>query len=244
MNETDMRYRERPPPAPWRRVVACTWEQRVGAGAAHTQRVLPDGRADVVVDGRGRAVLAGPATGVSLAVLPPGEVVHGLRLTASSVGAVLGAPAGELTDRVVPLAALVGESRARMLADALGGGDRAAWLRVHRWLATAAPDPRAGAAAERLWHGPSVEVAEVARDVGLSDRQLRRLLHAEVGLGPRTYQRIGRLQRFLAVAATRPGRGLAELAAEAGFADQPHLSREARALAGLTATELLAFQLG
>jgi AraC-like DNA-binding protein len=37
---------------------------------------------------------------------------------------------------------------------------------------------------------------------------------------------------------------LAELAAEAGYADQPHLSREARALAGLTATELLAHQLG
>jgi AraC-like DNA-binding protein len=63
-------------------------------------------------------------------------------------------------------------------------------------------------------------------------------------LGPKTFQRIGRLQRFLELAAAAPGRGLAELAAEAGYADQPHLSREARALAGLTATELLAHQLG
>ena len=37
---------------------------------------------------------------------------------------------------------------------------------------------------------------------------------------------------------------MAALAAEAGYADQPHLSREARALAGLTAVELLAHRLG
>jgi AraC-like DNA-binding protein len=225
-------------------VVACTWEQRVGAGGGHAQRVLPDGHADLVVDHRGRAVLVGPATGVSVTVLPPGEVMHGLRLAFPAVGSVLGVPAGELTDRVVPLSALLGESRARMVADALGGGDRGAWVRVHHWLAAAQPDPRAAVAAARLWHRPDAEVAAVARRVGLSDRQLRRLLHAEVGLGPRTFQRIGRLQRFLMVATAHPGRGLAELAADAGFADQPHLSREARSLTGLTAAGLVAFQLG
>jgi hypothetical protein len=46
------------------------------------------------------------------------------------------------------------------------------------------------------------------------------------------------------VATAHPGRGLAELAADAGFADQPHLSREARSLTGLTAAGLVAFQLG
>jgi methylphosphotriester-DNA--protein-cysteine methyltransferase len=73
---------------------------------------------------------------------------------------------------------------------------------------------------------------------------LRRALHTEVGLGPKTFQRIGRLQRFLALAEAGPGQGLAVLAAEAGYADQPHLSRETRALAGLTAVELLAHRLG
>jgi hypothetical protein len=47
-----------------------------------------------------------------------------------------------------------------------------------------------------------------------------------------------RLQRFLALA----GRGgdLARLAADAGYADQPHLTRDCARLAGLPAVTLLA----
>ena len=86
-------------------------------------------------------------------------------------------------------------------------------------------------------------MADVAERVGLSTRQLRRALLAEVGLGPKTFQRIGRLQRFLALARSGRADGLAELAAHSGYADQPHLSREARALSGLTPVELLAEQL-
>jgi hypothetical protein len=47
-----------------------------------------------------------------------------------------------------------------------------------------------------------------------------------------------RLQRFLRLA--RRGGDLARLAAEAGYADQPHLTRESARLAGLPAAALLA----
>jgi AraC-like DNA-binding protein len=62
----------------------------------------------------------------------------------------------------------------------------------------------------------------------------------EVGLGPKLVQRIGRLQRFLALAESQghPYR-LAWLAQAAGYADQAHLNREVRALAGVTPRELL-----
>ncbi len=64
----------------------------------------------------------------------------------------------------------------------------------------------------------------------------RRCLTA-FGYGPKTLARILRLQRGLALA--RCGVPFAETAARAGYADQPHLAREVRDLAGTTLGELL-----
>jgi len=248
VNETDIvasTYRERPARPELRHVVACTWHQRIAPGCGpYQQRVLPDGHADLVVDERGHAVLVGPATRVALPELPAGGAVHGLRLAFHAVGPLLRVPAAELTDRVVPLSALVSGPVVTAVRDALGDGDPAATVLTQRWLAGVAPDPRVGAAVRALWRRPGLEIVSVADWIGLSGRQLHRVLLAEVGLGPKMFQRVGRLQRFLALAGSDPGRGLAELAAEAGYADQPHLSREAKTLAGLTATQLLAYQLG
>ncbi|MER6878168.1 helix-turn-helix domain-containing protein, partial [Amycolatopsis sp. NPDC000673] len=50
--------------------------------------------------------------------------------------------------------------------------------------------------------------------------------------GPATYRRILRLQRAIALAPATAT--LADLAVAAGYSDQPHLTRECRALTGLT----------
>ena len=59
------------------------------------------------------------------------------------------------------------------------------------------------------------------------------------GFAPTTLARIIRLQRFLRVGRARPGASIAELAAEAGYYDHPHLCREARAIALLSPSEVL-----
>jgi hypothetical protein len=67
----------------------------------------------------------------------------------------------------------------------------------------------------------------------ISGRQLRRRFVAAVGYGPKRFERVMRFQHFLRLAgAFGKGRGLATLAAEAGYADQAHLSRECASLAG------------
>jgi AraC-like DNA-binding protein len=48
-----------------------------------------------------------------------------------------------------------------------------------------------------------------------------------------------RLQRVLALAARSPHESLAALAAEAGYADRAHMSRELRSLTGQTPSALL-----
>jgi AraC-like DNA-binding protein len=65
----------------------------------------------------------------------------------------------------------------------------------------------------------------------LSPRQLQRRCRSTFGYGPKTLTRIFRLQK--AVALARAGRPFADVSVTAGYADQSHLSREVRALAGV-----------
>ena len=83
-------------------------------------------------------------------------------------------------------------------------------------------------------------VAALAARAGLSERQLHRRCLAAFGYGAKTLDRVLRLQRFLALGRASPTASLAQLAAEAGYADQAHLGHDCRGLAGATPTELLA----
>ncbi|HEU5431885.1 MAG TPA: helix-turn-helix domain-containing protein, partial [Thermomicrobiales bacterium] len=82
---------------------------------------------------------------------------------------------------------------------------------------------------------------ELARQCGISERQLRRRFESSVGYGPKMLQRILRLQRLLWLASGSDGErlGLAGLAIAAGYADQPHMTRETVALTGATPGQLL-----
>lgn len=80
-------------------------------------------------------------------------------------------------------------------------------------------------------------VGRVAEIVNLSERQLTRYFRSTTGLHPKRYQRIFRLRQ--AIMAAKAGHGLAAAAANAGFADQAHLSREVRALTGSATREIL-----
>ena len=66
---------------------------------------------------------------------------------------------------------------------------------------------------------------EVVRAVGLSPFHFSRLFHQFVGLAPHRYLLRCRLRRALKLLSTDRGRAIANVAAEAGFADQAHLAR-------------------
>jgi AraC-like DNA-binding protein len=110
-------------------------------------------------------------------------------------------------------------------------------------VADRAPDQALAWAAELL-EDPQARTEEVAGQIGLSERQLRRRCHDAFGYGPKTLQRVLRFRRFVtqidaAAGPLRgPGRDLATIAARAGYADQAHLTRECRTLAGLTPAAL------
>ncbi|MDA2803994.1 helix-turn-helix domain-containing protein [Nocardiopsis suaedae] len=246
MNETDKRgcgsapvggrssYREFRPAGPPVPGVSCAWEQRIAheGGGGYVQRVLPDACADVVVTSGGEARLVGPAAQAALARLSPGSAVRGLRLRPSAIGPVLGWPADALRDADAPSENVLPAGEARLLAEQVWNGDPPE-LRPRRHS-----DARVRAALRALGT-PAASVGGCAEAAGVSERHLRRLVLEATGLDPRELQRVMRLQRFLTLADGGPGRRLAELAVEAGYADQAHLSREVRRMSGLPPRALL-----
>src|SRR4051794_3471319 len=236
-NLTHATYVEYAPPPGMASHACCVWINVAGADG-HVQRVLPDGCADIVwVDGR--LVVAGPATKPVVAGIEPGSLVAGVRFGPGAAGAALGVSARGLRDRTVELEALWGRPAAQ-LAERLAQAPSAARQLLAAALAPrlreAAEPPRLVApAAEAL--GGGVTVAAAGRVVALGERQLRRRFHEVVGYGPKTLQRVLRLRRFLDLADS--GADLARAAVEAGYSDQPHLSRECAELAGLTPAALL-----
>jgi AraC-like DNA-binding protein len=224
-------YREFLPPHELAHLVRCLW---VRTGTGDSTLVLPDGCVDLVVRG-GRAGVAGPDTGPVPGRVDEGEVVIGLRLRPGAAGAALGVPADELRDRRIPLEDLWG--RAGFELGELAGDDPlalAAAAGPH--LLAAAPDPRVLAAARMLSRAPATPVPELAGAVDLGERHLRRRFAAGVGYGPKTFARVARFRAALGL--LRGGSSPASAALAAGYADQAHLTREMRELAGLTPGEL------
>lgn len=80
----------------------------------------------------------------------------------------------------------------------------------------------------------SEEISAIAAKVGLSPRQLQRRFQARVGLTPKEYARIRRMRVALTKGLEERPKGWAAVAAETGYADQAHLSRDAAALTGLS----------
>lgn len=225
----DGRYRERAA-----RVPAVTlWTRGHGAGE---YRVLPDGCMDLIWH-EGRLLVAGPDTVAHVADERSGGSYAGLRFAAGTGPLLLGVPAAELRDRRVPLEALWSGAAVRRLAEGVAGDPAAgleAWA-VARARATGPADPFPAGLARALSAGSPV--AAVAARCGLGERQLRRRCEAAFGYGPKTLARILRLQRALALA--RRGLPFAGVAVTAGYADQPHLAREVRSLAGVPLGTLL-----
>jgi AraC-like DNA-binding protein len=88
--------------------------------------------------------------------------------------------------------------------------------------------------------GGMPSVAELSEALHLSERTLERAFQERLGMSPRTFRRIQRLQRVLSELRSGQAGSLAKLAAESGYADHAHLTRELRALTGRTPSELRA----
>ena len=198
--------------------------------------------------GRYEALLGGLHTA-------PAVVTHdgrqsGIQVAVSPLAsrALFGLPAGELAGLDEHAAEILGvsrvdEIRARLL-DGRTWPQRLATLDSLLWQ-SASPDravpAEVGYAWRRLWQSRGrIPIGALAGETGWSERHLRNKFRVETGLTPKEAARVIRFDRARHALASAPRTNLADLAADHGYYDQPHLLREFQALVGCTPTAWLA----
>jgi transcriptional regulator GlxA family with amidase domain len=85
----------------------------------------------------------------------------------------------------------------------------------------------------------AMDLAAMARDLGLSTRQFERRFHAAVGLPPKLFCRIERFNNVFRALGQGAG-NWADTAIDCGYYDQAHLIRDCKSLSGATPAVLLA----
>jgi AraC-like DNA-binding protein len=235
-------YQENVPLAPLRNGLTCTWTYQAPMGPVSSEvLVIPDGCVDLIWSD-GELFVAGPDPVAVPARIAPGAQLVAVRFAPGAALQFVGAPLQAIAGQRVPLRDLWGR-RAGRFTDALSMAstrpcDRIA--RLQHVIAQYGP-PEPDLAMHWLFTQLDVAAApspaQLARELGLGERTLRRRCHEAFGYGPKTLARIQRLQRFLSASGHS---ALLLRALEAGYGDASHLVRETRLLTGLTPRALLA----
>ncbi len=245
------------PAGPLRRFVTGAQGYRVAANPTGLHRGLPSRdltlvlelRAPLRVAGLGapvaaHGVLGGLHTGPALidASAPQEGLQYGL--TPWGVRALLGIPAAELRGSAVDLADVLGRAAADRLVERLQGAggwperfallDAAFVRRLDGARRDAADVQPEVTEAWRLLNASRgrVPVATVAEHVGWGRRHLSERFRLATGLTPKEAARVARFEAARRLLGSRRRPRLVDVAGACGYADQPHLAREWRAMAG------------
>ena len=235
------------------------YRETIAPGHEVAERVLPDGAVRIVFNlGAGAPNgldSAAPSAWVIGAQAAPTLVrlrgtMDGLSVTLRPglTQALFGLPAGEIEGAGVALADLWrsdAEQLLERLSRAVDDAARVRTLQIALLRRLRSQQPAAASlvtAASSLMRRSSGQcnVRDVAAALGVTERRLQQLFHAQVGLSPRTFNRLARLHGMLrALRRQAMPTSWAELAAGAGYYDQAHLANEFRTLCGLTPGEFM-----
>jgi AraC-like DNA-binding protein len=242
-----MRYAEYPPSPALARIADCYWILE-GPGTGVPEPIIPDGRIEIVLhygvrferhhpDGSVERQPLSLIAGQMLAPMCLGyrgvAGVAAIRLRPAAARAVLRASAVEITNRSIDLEDVFGSTATLRERLARAADDRARVTLQETWLGTVVrgqPAAAIDAAVRQIAaSGGTVDLAGVADASGLSVRQLERRFLTDVGVAPKSFARLVRLQTALRRIAA--GQALADVAHACGYYDQPHMTRDFSRLA-------------
>jgi AraC-like DNA-binding protein len=208
----------------------------------HEQTILPHPNVNLAFEEAGSGIY-GVDTKLFVRLLTGQGKALGVRFRAGCFRPFWQAPISQLSDRVVPAARLFGSRvertrQAIMRADA--DADMAAHAEALLGSVLPGPDPAAEHAATlvaRITDDPALRrVDELSAASGMSARSLQRLFADYVGVGPKWVMRRARLHDAAARADSGEVIDWAALAADLGYADQAHLTRDFTATIGVSPT--------
>ncbi|MEO6003677.1 MAG: DUF6597 domain-containing transcriptional factor [Opitutus sp.] len=166
----------------------------------------------------------------------------GIRFRPGGAYPLFGASLAKFTGHVIELEHLWGRD-ARRLREQLHEqpDDRSLLRHLESWLQSRLDernDTRIATAARLLREGRAV--GAIAAALNCSRKHLTQQFTRQVGLTPKVYGRVQRLQRVIAWIGQRPSVTWSDAALSNGFYDQAHLVNEFQDLAGLSPNDYLA----
>lgn len=187
-----------------------------------------------------RAFLAGTITRPWLLRAGRRVSTMSVRLRAGAAPALFRLSMADACDREMPLTRLVGTRQASALLRGLRRARTSAgrFRAASEWLTArlAQSPPRrdgAGDAVDLIVQGRgTVRIDDVSRSLGWSRRRMQRVFARDLGISPKLYARIVRLNAVLATLGETERARAVDLALDAGYFDQAHLLRDFRILAG------------
>jgi AraC-like DNA-binding protein len=248
-----IRYREIRPSAHLRHFIDTFWILEHDGESRAPQRVVPDGHPELICNwgqpfeafeagewrAQPRCFLAGQIDG-PLFLRPAGPAkMLGIGFDAHGAANLFQQPMRELSGRFTPVEDL-SRALSRNLNRALESSDPVRAVEAALLSVTQSGGDFLIAEAVRridLANG-ALDLASLARDLGLSIRQLERRFLATVGLAPKIYCRIQRFKKVFGVIG-QTACNWVETAVACGYYDQAHLIRDCKEFSGNTPAALL-----
>jgi AraC-like DNA-binding protein len=205
----------------------------------HDQAILPHPNVNLAFEAAGAAVYGVDRKVFTRRLAGAGKAL-GVRFRPGGFRPFYSAPVSALNDRVVPASAIFGPEADRAGEAVMAAEADEAMIAVAADLLRAAaprPDPVAaqvaGVVARITADSGLRRVAQVADAYGIPERRLQRLFAEYVGVSPKWVMRRARLHEAALRADAGPAVDWAALAADLGYADQAHLTRDFTATLGV-----------
>jgi len=242
------------PRGPLADFVALFWHWRGHTAPRSTERLLPMATMELVLRLGGTRLgggVSGPHSEVFFLERTAHDELLGIHFKPGGALPFLGVPAGELHNRYVDLGDLWGERDAARIVARLyeAPTSRAKFaLLEHVLLRMAfrplARHPAATFALSELRRDSSVRSsADVARDLQMSQGRFIKLFRDEIGLTPKLYSRIERLQAVLRRIELLVDVDWADVASSCGYFDQSHFIHDFREFTGLRPSDYLGLRI-
>lgn len=231
-----------------RNSVEAVWTYLAREDTVH--RVLPDGRCDIILRfefdddlsiDKIEPLIAGPARSYHLVSIRRGVGYAGLRLRPGTAGLVLDVDLPSITDQVFIDRDAIRIAPALASLRAPASGVEALTFRLVEFVARQRSSGQRDTAQMRslalidALHtgGGRLSVVDLAKMHGIDERTVRRDIKMSTGLAPKELSMVLQFHRALRLLRD-VGLDPASAAAEAGYADQAHMTRVFRELGGFT----------
>lgn len=248
-----MKYEERAPSPHLAPFIERFWAFETDAGdpESYEHVIVPDGTANIAVispiPGGAFISVAGPSPEAVRVPVQRGLIYRGVRIRPGAWRAVVGVEVAGVVGQKMPV---------MMLSPDLGAAIQSACAEADSLARFAERfegamsgcfdegllDAEVCALAQKLIDSDGfAAMTDLMAGSAVGERQLRRRFQRETGLSPKVFARLRRVRRAcIDLAYQRPG-NVATISADHGYADQPHFTRELKAVFGMSPRQLRAY---